>query len=234
MESVTIGKATLFLGDNLEGMRGTADKAFDLAIVDPPYGIGVGLMNMGSGKGKRCSKIENRKWTPKAWDSSPPPPEYFAELFRVSKQQIIWRANNFSLPQSQYFAVWDKGEGMRGRSFAEGELAWVSDGGTRITSLNPVDKDRIHPTQKPVRLYSWLLKNYARPGMRLIDTHLGSGSSVIACLEAGYSVTAYEVEPDYFWPACERIERAMQQLSLFQGQSVPEERQEQVPLALFG
>lgn len=214
MEKVTIGGATLYRGDCLEAMREMPDNAFDLAIVDPPYGIGVGLMNMGSGKGKRCSKIENRKWTPKSWDSSPPPPEYFTELFRVSKQQIIWGANNFNLPQSQYFAVWDKGEGMRGRSFAEGELAWVSDGGTRITSLNPVDKDRIHPTQKPIRLYSWLLKNYARPGMRLLDTHLGSGSNAIACLDMGYSITAYEIDEDYFKAACERIERSQQQFKL--------------------
>jgi len=214
MRKEIIGNATLYCGDCMEGMQEMSDKAFDLAIVDPPYGIGVGLMNMGSGKGKRCTKIENRKWTPKAWDSSPPTPEYFAELFRVSKQQIIWGANNFSLPTSQYFAVWDKGEGMRGRSFAEGELAWVSDGGTRITSINPVDKDRIHPTQKPVRLYSWLLLHYALPGMRLIDTHLGSGSSVIACLDRGHSVTAYEIDEEYFNAACLRIEQSLSQLKL--------------------
>lgn len=214
-EKVEIGAATLYRGDCLCAMREMPDNAFDLAIVDPPYGINVGQMNLGAGKSKRCSKIENRKWEPKEWDSQPPTDEYFTELFRVSRRQVIWGGNYFNLPPSQYFAVWDKGEGMRGRSFAEGELAWVSDGGTRIKRLSPVDRDRVHPTSKPVNLYKWLLKAYAKPGDRILDTHHGSGSNAIACLDMGFSITAYEIDKDYFHAACRRIEEAQKQLRLF-------------------
>jgi site-specific DNA-methyltransferase (adenine-specific) len=205
----------LRLADCVAVMREMPDKHFDVAIVDPPYGINVGQMNLGTGKGKRCSKIENRKWKPKAWDAQPPGPEYFRELFRVSKRQIIWGGNYFSLPPSQYFAIWDKGDGMRGRSFAEGEFAWVSDGGTRIKTINPVDKDRIHPTQKPVELYDWILSCYAKPGQRILDTHLGSGSHAIACHYFGAHLTACEIDADYYAGALERIQRETRQLTLF-------------------
>jgi len=203
------------MADCMEVMAGYPDKHFDVAIVDPPYGINVGQMNLGTGKGKRCSKIENRKWKPKAWDASPPGPEYFRELFRVSKRQIIWGGNYFDLPPSQYFAIWDKGDGMRGRSFAEGEFAWVSDGGTRIKTINPVDKDRIHPTQKPVELYAWILSCYAKPGQLILDTHMGSGSIGIACHYYGCPLVTCEIDPDYFREACDRIERETAQVDFY-------------------
>lgn len=228
MESVTIGKATLFLGDNMEGMQGMADKAFDLAIVDPPYGIDFGQAQKGKWVSSRMAK--------KDWDKEPPPPEYFAELRRVSRNQVIWGGNYFPLPPTRCFAIWNKGAGFKDRSYAECEQAWTSfDANAKIFNRDPLAcgdyKGKIHPTQKPVPLYSWLLLNFAKQGQAILDTHLGSGSSVIACLEAGYSVTAYEVDPDYFWPACERIERVMQQLSLFQGYPL-EGKHEQVALAL--
>ena len=160
--------------DCLEAMKQMKDNQFDLAIVDPPYGIDVTKMNMGS----RKRNIEDKK---KDWDSAIPTKEYFNQLFRISVNQIIWGGNYFKLPCSQYFAIWDKGETIYGRSFAEVEYAWVKKGGTRIYKKNPNQLDRIHPTQKPVKLYEFLLMNYAKKGDAILDTHLGSGSIAIAC-----------------------------------------------------
>ena len=201
--------------DCMDLMREYPDGHFSLAIVDPPYGINVAEMNMGVGKGKRCAKIENRKWKIKKWDSDAPNDDYFEELFRVSKNQVIWGGNYFNLPISQYFAIWDKGEGMRGRSFAECEMAWVSNGGTRIFKMSPVDRERIHPTQKPVALYDWILRNYAKPGDTILDTHMGSGSIAIACHYAGHHLTACELDADYYAAGCERVMRETQQTTLF-------------------
>jgi site-specific DNA-methyltransferase (adenine-specific) len=192
--------------DNMELMAEFPDGYFDLAIVDPPYGIGVNGMNMGS---RQTVRPDARKW-----DDEIPPPEYFAELRRVSKRQIVWGGNYFPLPPSRGWAVWDKGESMYGRSFAEVELAWMSeDTSARILKLNPVQPDRFHPTQKPVKLYDWLLANFAKPGDRILDTHLGSGSIAIACHYARLHLTACEIDPDYFTAACRRIERETAQAS---------------------
>lgn len=207
---------TMLNVDCMEYMRTAPDKYFDLAIVDPPYGIDVAKMNMGAGAGKNCSKIQNRKWKPKDWDSATPGEDYFAELFRVSSRQIIWGGNYFDLPPSQYFAIWDKGEGMRGRSFAEGEYAWVSHGGTRIKQINPVDKDRFHPTQKPVKLYEWLLANYAKPGQKILDTHLGSGSSAIAAHYFGVGeFVGCELDADYYDAAKARFAKETAQIDMW-------------------
>lgn len=205
----------LHLMDCMELMREYPDKHFELAIVDPPYGKDIANMNMGVGTGKNCTKIENRKWAKKSWDQEIPGKAYFHELFRVSKRQIIWGGNYFPLPQSPYFAIWDKGEGMRGRSFAEAEYAWVSDGGTRVKTINPVDKDRIHPTQKPVELYLWLLANYAKAGDKILDTHLGSMSHAIAAHYAGLHLTGCELDPDYFTAGIERVKRETAQMDMF-------------------
>jgi site-specific DNA-methyltransferase (adenine-specific) len=194
----------LRLMDCMELMAEYPDKHFGLAIVDPPYGIGVTAMNMGGRKTVRPDK--------KSWDDTPPPPEYFTELRRVSRHQIIWGANHFSLPCSRGWIVWDKGEFMYGRSFSEVELAWTSmDMSARIFKVTPNQTSRIHPTQKPVKLYSWLLANYAKPGDKILDTHLGSGSIVIACHYAKMHLTACEIDPDYFRDACERIARETSQ-----------------------
>ena len=176
------------------------DKYFDLAVVDPPYGIGVGKMNMGIGTGKRCSKAKNRKWTAKAWDSEAPPPEYFIELFRVSKNQIIWGGNYFSLPPTQGFVIWDK-QIAESLSFSQFEYAWTSyqraaKGFDYSVYLN--ESEKFHPTQKPVALYKWLLTNYAKPGDKILDTHLGSGSSRIAAWDMGFDFWGYELDADYF------------------------------------
>lgn len=207
--------------DNMELMARYEDNYFDLAIVDPPYGIDVANMNMGAGKGKRCSNIKNRNWKPKDWDKGVPHDNYFQQLFRVSKNQIIWGGNYFNLPPSQYFAIIDKGEGMYGRSFAECEYAWVRSGGTRIIKINPVQKDRIHPTQKPSALYQWLLKNYAEEGDKILDTHLGSGSIAIAVdsvnkiEKMNLTLTACEIDKEYYDAAMKRIAEQTAWQSIF-------------------
>jgi site-specific DNA-methyltransferase (adenine-specific) len=194
--------------DNMELMARYPDNYFDLAIVDPPYGIGQPSMNMGS----RKTIIPDKT---KTWDNSIPTKEYFNELFRISKNQIIWGGNYFNLPSSQYFAIWDKGETMYGRDFAECEFAWVKIGGTRIYKKTPNQLDRIHPTQKPVALYKWILDKYAKQGDKILDTHLGSGSIAIACHDYGFDLTACELDKEYFDKAMERITNHQKQIKLF-------------------
>ena len=182
--------------DNMLLMARYPDNYFDLAIVDPPYGIDRNGMNMGN-------SVFNKD--DKKWDKNTPDKEYFDELFRVSKNQIIWGGNYFELPPSQYFAIWDKGETMYGRDFAECEFAWVKSGGTRIYKKSPNQPDRIHPTQKPIQLYKWTLKRYAKQGDKILDTHLGSGSIAIACHDLGFDLTACELDKEYFDKAMHRI-----------------------------
>ena len=158
--------------DCMELLKRTPDEYYSLALVDPPYGINRNGMNMGN-------SVFNKD--DKEWDKNTPNKEYFEEIFRVSKNQIIWGGNYFELPTSQYFAIWDKGETMYGRDFAECEYAWVRSGGTRIYKKSPNQPERIHPTQKPVALYKWLLDKYAKEGDKILDTHLGSGSIAVAC-----------------------------------------------------
>lgn len=202
--------------DCLAAMREMPDNAFALAVCDPPYGINVAQFNMGAGKGKRWSKIENRQWTPKDWDSSPPTAEWFSELFRVSENQIIFGGNYFNLPPCKCFLIWDKGEGLYGRSFSECEFAWTSLSDTaRIFKYSPVDKNRFHPTQKPVALYSWIYQNYAKPGDKILDTHLGSGSSRIAAYDAGLDFVGYEIDKEYFDKQEERFAAHTAQMNLF-------------------
>jgi site-specific DNA-methyltransferase (adenine-specific) len=194
--------------DCMDFMAQFPDKFFDLAIVDPPYGIGVNQMNMG---GRNTIRPTTKKW-----DDSIPNPEYFKELFRVSKEQIIWGGNYFPLRPSRCFAIWDKGESMYGRDFAECEMAWVSmDKVARIFKRNPVQLKRIHPTQKPVRLYQWLLTNYAKPGDKILDTHMGSQSSRIAAYQMGFDFWGCEIDPEYFADGCKRFEKETEQLALF-------------------
>jgi site-specific DNA-methyltransferase (adenine-specific) len=193
--------------DCMEFMRNVPDKYYDLAIVDPPYGIGVNQMNMGSRK--------TVKPTNKTWDNCIPSAEYFNHLFRVSSNQIIWGGNYFDLPRSQYFCIWDKGETMYGRDFAECEFAWVSSGGTRIYKKTPNQLDRIHPTQKPVALYKWLLDKYAKQGDKILDTHGGSMSIAIACHDYGFDLDLCELDKDYFEAGKKRLENHMLQTKLF-------------------
>ena len=205
----------LRLGDCMDLMRDTPDEFFDLAIVDPPYGIRVGDNKQGMGR-RKCDARATYKMGD--WDHEAPPVEYFAELRRVSKHQIVWGANHFieRLPiNSACWIVWDKMFSNE-VSFAAAELAWTSfDSTAKKFQCHPLQNGRIHPTQKPVKLYAWLLANYAKPGQRILDTHLGSGSHAIACHYAGMHLTATEIDPDYFAASCERIERETRQVEMF-------------------
>ena len=192
----------------MELMARYEDNHFDLAIVDPPYGIDITKMEMGGRK-------RNKKDKEKNWDNAVPTKEYFEELFRVSKNQIIWGGNYFELPCSQYFCIWDKGETMYGRDFAEAEFAWVRKGGTRIYKKNPNQLNRIHPTQKHVSLYEFCLMNYAKEGDKILDTHLGSGSIALACHNLGYDLTACELDKEYYDAAMKRLKEHQQQLKMF-------------------
>ena len=195
-------------------MRDTPDGYYDLCICDPPYGIGA---SAGTGKYGR----EKNETGDKKWDTAIPSPDYFAELFRVSKAQVIWGGNYFPLRPSRCFLIWDKGEGFKDRDFAEAEQAWVSfDRNALVFKRDPLAlgdyRGKIHPTQKPVELYNYALRKFAKPGQRILDTHLGSGSIAIACHYFGAHLTATEIDPDYFAASCERIERETQQIELFQ------------------
>ena len=208
----------LHLADCMEGMKTFPDKYFDLAIVDPPYGIGVNKMQLGNGKNKIYRGKED-------WDAKPPPMEYFNELRRVSGNQVIWGGNNMTEQNplnSTCWIVWDKGTGDN--DFADCELAYTSFNKTvRIFRYSWVGanakekggKVRIHPTQKPIALYKWILKNYAKPDFKIIDTHVGSGSSIIAFLDYGCDWIGFEIDEDYHKAASERIEIHKQQLKLF-------------------
>ena len=197
--------------DNMELMARYPDNHFDLAIVDPPYGINMDGGNVGY---KGFNNFEK-----KAWDKAKPKQEYFKELFRVSKNQIIWGGNYFALPATRCFLVWDKGEGFYNRTYAECELAWTSFNKNTVKyKRDPLAqgdyKGKIHPTQKPVALYKWLLKNYAKEGDKILDTHLGSGSIAIACHDLGFDLTACELDTDYYNAAIKRLTDHQKQLKL--------------------
>lgn len=191
--------------DCMDLMREYPDNHFELAIVDPPYGIGVNV-SMGRRAGQAASGYHRFA----GGDKSAPPTDYFDELFRVSQRQVIWGANHFieRMPRnSACWLMWDKGF-SEDVTFAQFELAWTSLNGTcKKFDKSPLDSSRIHPTQKPVALYKWLLQNYAKPGDKILDTHMGSGSIAIACHYMGFHLTACELDEDYFNAACERIKR---------------------------
>lgn len=227
--------------DCMEYMRGLPDNAFDLAIVDPPYGIGEsGKTNASRGsaagsnkwKGSRNTTgvgVASTQFAAKDWDKEPPSADYFKELIRVSKHQIIWGANHFmdrlGALSSPCWVVWDKKNGTT--DFADCELAWTSfptavrkfeymwngmlQGDMKHKEL------RIHPTQKPVKLYEWLFANYAKPGQRILDTHLGSASSAIAAHYFGCEFVGTELDSDYFAAAKTRFDRETAQVDMFGG-----------------
>jgi site-specific DNA-methyltransferase (adenine-specific) len=204
-------KITLYNADCMDVMRTFKDNQFDLAIVDPPYGINAGKMTMGSGKHKFSKD--------KDWDNGIPNGDYFDELFRVSKNQVIWGGNYFTeyLNPSPHWLIWDKKN--PNLSFAEGEMAWVRSGkNLRIFAKYSAvveDGGKIHPTQKPVQLYKWILQNYAKEGDTILDTHFGSLSIGIACHDLGFELTAIELDAEYYEKAKLRLKHHQQQQVLF-------------------
>lgn len=217
--------------DCMDGMRQFPDGYFDLAIVDPPYGIGCMTMTYtkeGSERQYGYSLAKRRDYRKQAdWDKKPDK-EYFTELFRVAKRKIIWGGNYFSdmLPPSKSFIVWDKrcNDAMR-NSFADCEYAWADHGVARmfrfvwngmIQGDMKNKEDRFHPTQKPVALYEWILNNYAKPGDKILDTHVGSASSLIACHNLGFDYVGFELDSEYFKLASDRLEAVKAQTSIFE------------------
>jgi len=195
--------------DCLEAMKDMEDNAFDLAIVDPPYGIGE---DGGKARTRGSKKTNGVK---KGWDNNRPDKDFFNELKRVSKNQIIWGGNYFAdlLPASRCWIYWQKN---MGGDFADGELAWTSfDKVLKQYTKRSETFNRHHPTQKPVKLYEWLLMNYAKEGDKILDTHLGSGSHALACWNLNFDLTAYELDPDYFEATAKRIEKHTRQIQMF-------------------
>ena len=215
----------IYCMDCIDGMAQMADKSIDLAIVDPPYGIGrdkgfMGFMGFG-GSGKPIA----RKRYHGNWDNEPPNKKYFDELMRVAKNAIVWGGQFFTdkLPVSGHWLFWDKRNTMP--TFGDGELAWTSFNRHSVKRhvlewnglLGKEEGGRIHATQKPIALYKWLLQNYAKQGNLILDTHMGSGSSYIACLDMRFDYIGFEIDPDYFAAIEERAYHAIRQLSLFEG-----------------
>lgn len=207
----------VYLMDCIAGMKHYPDKFFDLAVVDPPYGIAK--WSNGSGA-NTLSDVEKNKIN--NWDSQVPTPEYYEELFRVSKNQIVWGGNYFfeNLGNCYHMIVWDKKN--RGMHLADGEFAWTSYKKTamrifekHLSSTEAKGITRIHATQKPIALYDWIFANYASEGDLILDTHLGSGSSRIAANKAGLDFVGFEIDEDYFNASEERFKKFVSQTRLF-------------------
>lgn len=219
------GRVVLYLWDCMELLEQTPERGYELAVVDPPYGIDVTGMTMGSRKNIAPNPD-------KSWDTHIPCGKYFQRLFSSACDQIIWGGNYFNLPPSPSWLIWDKGESMYGRSFSEGEMAWCS-GNQRLRfyKKNPLSLVRIHPTQKPVDLYRWILTNYAKPEQTILDTHLGSGSSAIAAHWYGCRFVGCELDEGYYYASIKRFESETAQADVFTPAIKPTGA-EQVPLTL--
>ena len=218
------GKITLINGDCMEFMQTQKDKSFDLAIVDPPYGIDAGnYERAGTQGGKSLAKC--KIYHSGDWDKNIPPKEYFEELKRVSENQIIWGGNYFLdyLSNTNCMIVWDKDNGRN--RYADCEIAWTSfNSAVRkflwrwhgfLQENNKHKQQRIHPTEKPIALYEWLLQNYAQPGQKILDTHGGSMSIAIAAHKMGFDLTIIEKDPVYYEQAKKRLMEFQRQLILF-------------------
>jgi site-specific DNA-methyltransferase (adenine-specific) len=212
----------------MEGMKQFPDKFFDLAIVDPPYGSGSGEFASETRFGGRFDRYKTvdrtgRTWAKNygrkivSWDVAPGE-DYFTELFRVSKQQIIWGGNYFALPPNRCFIVWKKTNIPEQFTMAMAEYAWCSmNENAKVVELSSGGiPDRFHPTQKPIALYEWILSRFAKPGDKILDTHVGSASSLIACHNSGFEYVGFELDPEYFKAASERLESVKAQTSIFE------------------
>jgi len=217
-------KITVTNEDNMVLMARYPDNYFDLAIVDPPYGINESKNNE-FGKKIKNSATKKTNYKKKEWDSETPNKEYFNELIRVSKNQIIWGVNNYDFNFSSGRIFWDKNVPKEFYSSSKGEIAFKSFNKSidlvKITWNGMLQQDmknkekRIHPTQKPRQLYNWLLDNYAKENDKILDTHLGSGSIALACHDRNYELTACELDKDYFEASIKRIKNHVSQITIF-------------------
>ena len=202
--------------DCMDGMREFPDKYFDLAIVDPPYGGATEASEI------KCYRTGGQ-WASKfgrhieKWDNAPQK-EYFDELFRVSKNQIIWGGNYFKLPPTRCFIVWRKTNVPLDFTMAMAEYAWTSfNANAKVFDFSAVgQQNRFHPTQKPVDLYLFCLKNFAKQGDKILDTHAGSASSLVACEKAGFRYVGFEIDKEYYEKAKRRLDTEKSQFSIFQ------------------
>ena len=207
--------STVYLMDCIEGMKQFPDKIFDLAVVDPPYGIGAGSKKFING----TSKTVKDYYKENDWDTERPTQEFFTELKRVSKNQIVWGGNYFAdlLGAFRCFIFWDKT--IHGNSYADGELAWTSfDGVARYYRKNIAQvnsEGRMHPTQKPITLYDYVFTNFASEGDLILDTHLGSQSSRIAANKAGLDFVGFEIDREYYDNGNKRFNDFISQLRMF-------------------
>ena len=214
--------------DCMQGMKRYPDKYFDLAIVDPPYGSGGGSWTNGERFGERFDRYRHSQQDGRqmggevrkkiiAWDVAPKQ-EYFNELFRVSRNQVIWGGNYFSLPPTRCFLIWRKTNVPQDFTMAMCEYAWTSfNNNAKWLELSAVGQQgRFHPTQKPVALYKWILTNYAKEGDKILDTHVGSASSLIACEELGFDYVGFELDETYYKESRERLDRHNAQISLME------------------
>lgn len=220
---------SLINGDSLQALKSYGDNYFDVAIVDPPYGINFDGNTTVKGKGGKANTFSNTQHhDKKGWDTERPTAEYFAELRRVSKNQIVWGGNYFAdlLPAKKGWIFWDKKiTNANNTNFSDGELAWTSfDCILRRFTYdwigfgylnNPQQEKKIHPTQKPVQLYKWLLDNYTSEGDLILDTHLGSGSIAIACHQMKRKLIGYEIDAEYYEKACKRFDNETRQMALW-------------------
>ena len=197
--------------DCMEYLATCEDNAFQLAIVDPPYGLEGRVFEGGGDRNTQCAKWKAHR--NKGWDDAVPCKNYWNQLFRVSKNQIVWGGNYFGLPRHRTFIVWDKMTYIP--TMSRVEQAWTSfDSPAVMIQINSNQLDRIHPTQKPVKLYEWLLMKYAKEGDRILDTHLGSGSIAIACHNLGFDLVGCELDTDYFNAAKKRLQQHQSQLRI--------------------
>ena len=217
------GKVNLYLGDCMDLMAGKPDNYWDLAIVDPPYGLGDKLAHAGNGKNAQSKFTDDFK--SKNWDNEIPPPEYWEQLFRVSKNQIIWGGNYFLdyLSATRCFVAWDKMVFIP--TMSRVELAWTSfDRLPKYVQINNNDSNRMHLTQKPVKLYEYLLNEFSEPNFKIIDTHGGSMSSAIAAYYYGCEFDCIELDKDYYNDAVKRFkEQTMSQRIEFKPNIQPEQ-----------
>ena len=212
-----VPSSEVYLEDCVKALKRFNDNHFDLAIVDPPYGIErfKSVTTTPSSKDVHAKRFQRMETV----NNDKPSDEYWSELFRVSKNQIVWGANNFELPPSEYFLCWNKQQAMP--NFATLEYAWVSMGLKKPAKLftysihkhNQVEK--VHPTQKPIPLYDWILQNYAKEGDLILDTHLGSGSSRIAAYKGGFNFVGFEIDQEYYEKQEKRFNDFKSQLRLF-------------------